>query len=70
MKFILCFIIQVTSTSLAYAQSIETVTAQSEQSEKIMLSTIRVNELENELSSLSYDAEKYVLRFQVKVLEI
>ncbi|MBE3673420.1 hypothetical protein PPAR_a0629 [Pseudoalteromonas paragorgicola KMM 3548] len=48
---------------MAYAQSIETVTAQSEQSEKIMLSTIRVNELENELSSLSYDAEKYVLRF-------
>ncbi|MBG9995478.1 hypothetical protein I6F50_10425 [Pseudoalteromonas sp. NZS127_1] len=63
MKFILCFIIWVTSTSLAYAQPIETVTAQSEQSEKIMLLTRRVNELENELSSLSYDAEKYVLRF-------
>ncbi|WP_188085429.1 hypothetical protein [Pseudoalteromonas sp. FUC4] len=29
MKFILCFIIWVTSTSLAYAQPIETVTAQS-----------------------------------------
>jgi|GEM_PF-6680229 len=35
MKFILCFIIWVTSTSLAYAQPIETVTAQSEQSEKL-----------------------------------
>jgi len=35
MKFILCFIIWVTSTSLAYAQPIETVTAQSEQVKKL-----------------------------------
>lgn len=46
--------IWVASSSLAYAQPIETATAQqSEQSEKIMLLTKKVNELENKLSSLS-----------------
>ena len=37
----------VASSLLAYAQPIETVTAQNEQSEEIMLLTKKVNELEN-----------------------
>ena len=67
MKFIFSIMIWVASSSLAYAQPIEIVTAQSE---KIMLLTKRVNELESELSSLSYDTEKLEEEFNCSALAL
>ena len=70
MKFILCIMMWVASSLLAYAQPIETVTAQNEQSEKIMLLTKKVNELESKLSSLSYDTEKLEEEFNRSALAV
>ena len=55
--------IWVASSLLAYAQPIETVTAQNERSEK-------VNELESKLSSLSYDTEKLEEEFNRSALAV
>ena len=62
--------IWVASSLLAYAQPIEKVTAQNEQSEKVMLLTKKVNELENELLSLSYDTEKLEEEFNRSALAV